>query len=74
MQIRHFRRFRQNGPFLARDKNTAYQKHGLCHPGNDYNLDAPARILNDFFSKLGTEITYIFQQLIRIRDRSAKNS
>ena len=32
MQIRHFRRFRQNGPFLAGDKNTVYQKHGLCHP------------------------------------------
>ena len=30
MQIRHFRRFRQNGPFLAGDKNTVYQKHGLC--------------------------------------------
>ena len=29
MQIRHFRRFRQNGPFLAGDKNTVYQKHGL---------------------------------------------
>ena len=33
MQIRHFRRFRQNGPFLAGDKNTVYQKHGLRHPG-----------------------------------------
>ena len=32
MQIRHFRRFRQNGPFLAGDKNTVYQKHGLCDP------------------------------------------
>ena len=32
MQIRHFRRFRQNGPFLVGDKNTVYQKHGLCHP------------------------------------------
>ena len=46
-QIRHFRRFRQNDPFLAGDKNTVYQKHGLCHPGicvgwqgkiNKYNL------------------------------------
>ena len=34
MQIRHFRRFRQNGPFLAGDKNTVYQKHGLCDPEN----------------------------------------
>ena len=32
MRIRHFRRFRQNGPFLAGDKNTVYQKHGLCDP------------------------------------------
>ena len=32
MQICDFRRFRQNGPFLAGDKNTVYQKHGLCHP------------------------------------------
>ena len=32
MQIRHFRRFRQNGPFLAGDKNTVYQKHRLCDP------------------------------------------
>ena len=32
MQIRHFRRFRQNGPFLAGDKNKVYQKHGLCDP------------------------------------------
>ena len=34
MQIRHFRRFRQNGPFFAGDKNTVYQNliHGLCHP------------------------------------------
>ena len=32
MRIRHFRRFRQNGPFLAGDKNTVDQKHGLCHP------------------------------------------
>ena len=32
MQIRHFRRFRQNGPSLAWDKDTVYQKHGLCHP------------------------------------------
>ena len=33
MQIRHFCRFRQNGPFfLAGEKNTVYQKHGLCHP------------------------------------------
>ena len=32
MQIRHFRRFRQNGPFSAGDKNTVYQKHGLCAP------------------------------------------
>ena len=30
MQIRHFRRFHQNGPFLAGDKNTIYQKHSLC--------------------------------------------
>ena len=40
MQIRHFHRFRQNGPFLAGDKNTVYQKHGLCHPellGSDTN-------------------------------------
>ena len=34
MQIRHFRRFRRNGPFLAGDKNTVFQKHGLCHPEN----------------------------------------
>ena len=27
MQISHFRHFRQT-PFLAEDKNTAYQKHG----------------------------------------------
>ena len=27
-----YRRFRQNGPFLAGDKNKVYQKHGLCHP------------------------------------------
>ena len=32
VQIRHFRHFRQNGPFLAGDKNTVYQKHGLCDP------------------------------------------
>ena len=32
MQICHFRRFCQNGPFLAGDKNTIYQKHGLCTP------------------------------------------
>ena len=32
MQIRQFRRFRQNGPFLAGDKNMVYQKHILCHP------------------------------------------
>ena len=32
MQIRHFRRFRQNGPSSAGDKNTVYQKHGLCDP------------------------------------------
>ena len=25
MQIRHFRRFRQSGPFLAGDKSTVYQ-------------------------------------------------
>ena len=31
-QIRHFRSFRQNVPFLAGVKNTVYQKHGLCHP------------------------------------------
>ena len=35
MQIRHFRRFRQNGPFLAGDKGTVYQKHGLCQPDKD---------------------------------------
>ena len=29
MRIRHFR---QNGPFLAGDKNTVYQKHGSCLP------------------------------------------
>ena len=29
MQIHHFR---QNGPFLAGDKDTVYQKHGLRHP------------------------------------------
>ena len=32
MQTRYFRRFRWNRPFLAGDKNTVYQKHGLCHP------------------------------------------
>ena len=32
MQIRHFRRFVQTTVFLAVDKNTVYQKHGLCHP------------------------------------------
>ena len=32
MQIRHSRRFRQNGPFLAGDKSTVYQKHGLWYP------------------------------------------
>ena len=32
MQIRHFRRFRQNGPFLAGDKSTVHQKHGLRDP------------------------------------------
>ena len=41
MQICHFRRFRQNDPFLARDKNiyswqgikTQFaKKRGLCHP------------------------------------------
>ena len=36
MQIRHFRRFRQNGPFLARfAKNTAYPKTRLV-PGSDW--------------------------------------
>ena len=37
MQVRHFRRFRQSGPFLTGDKNTVYQKHGLCHPENQKN-------------------------------------
>ena len=32
MPIRHFRRFRQNGPFLAGDKSTVYQKHGFWEP------------------------------------------
>ena len=44
MQIHHFRRFRQNGPFLARDK-TRFTKNTVCatptkggeHPGyHDY--------------------------------------
>ena len=33
MQIRHFRRFRQNRPFVAGDKITLCQKDSLCHPG-----------------------------------------
>ena len=43
MQIRHFRRFRQNGPFLAGNKTTVYQKHGLRHP--------EAELLHDFICK-----------------------
>ena len=34
-----FRRFRQNGPFLAGDKNTVYQKHGLCHSDSSVNVN-----------------------------------
>ena len=50
MQIRHFRRLRQNGPLLEGNKNTVSQKHGLCHPdfGNrasvKANFDAPKRL------------------------------
>ena len=39
-KMRHFRRFRQNGPFLARDKNTDYQKHGLrATPNNGSRVE-----------------------------------
>ena len=50
MQIRHFRRFRQNTPFLAGDKNTVYQKHGLCDP--DTKLARINLLMPNHFSNL----------------------
>ena len=53
MQIRHFRRFRQNGPFLAGDKNTVYQKHGLCDP--DVRAAEPAEVYCELLVKFDLE-------------------
>ena len=35
MQIRHFRRFRQNPPFFLAGKSTVYQKHRFSDPDSE---------------------------------------
>ena len=63
MQIRHFRRFHQNSPSLAGDKNTVYQKQGLCHPGLCGGIRFPDPFLTSiqhFFASMLPLLNLIF--------------